>query len=189
MALALPTDAPWPIRVVIEPCLALFAPVHTLHRYPLHLRARRRLVFFSGRRPLLATEAPRRRWSTPKLSLPSSPSRAMLTRALNCVPGLPPSLATGPSRGRSTAVIFNLRTPTSISTTAASPAPEPSPTRCLRGENLAPSFVYSTPSRSPCLHAPPSTAPPPHGASRRGCQSRLPKPLGEFVSLPSSRRA
>jgi hypothetical protein len=32
------------------------------------------------------------------------------------------------------AVIFNLRTPTSISTTAASPAPEPSPTRCRGGE-------------------------------------------------------
>jgi hypothetical protein len=57
----------------------------------------------------------------------------MLTRALNCDPGLPP-LATGPSRGRSAAVAFYLRTPTSISATAASPAPKLSPTRCRGGE-------------------------------------------------------
>jgi hypothetical protein len=48
---------------------------------------------------------------------------------------------------------------------------------------------YFSPNRSPCLRAPPPAAPPPRGASRHGRQSRLPKPLGEFVSLPSSRRA
>jgi hypothetical protein len=174
---------PWPIKPELEPCASLFRT--RTSPAPLDLRTRAAAVkpaaapspaIWRSPTPVSNPPASSRPPSPPapphKKSTPEAPP-SPLDRAADGAP--PPSSTSGRRR----------RSP---------PPPLPQcPSRLQLVAVVVSKFplasFYFSPNRSPCLRAPPPAAPPPRGASRQGRQSRLPKSLGEFVSLPSSRRA
>jgi hypothetical protein len=86
------------------------------------------------------------------------------------------------------AAVFYLRPPVSISLTATSPTPSLC-SKLRQVMSIAPLFVsVRRRASSPCLCAPPLATPPPHGASRHSCRSRLLDHLDKFPVTPAPRR-